>query len=179
MSHCEIRSCLTILRSCRLVDFQLAPDPVRHMRVPLRVATWSDGSLRTFHLSAIWHTDQPAIFMLMMRFLSYWLNCEKHLLTRLTSKMLTSKLQRHCSVCDYTHWHQTWIIWISDLNVLICKVTRLYLSSFLMCYFQYTNEYLKLMVIEVPASNLNINCERIISLQLWENYFSAMKLLQV
>lgn len=53
----------------------------------------------------------------------------------------TSWLQHHCWVCGHAHWHQSWIICLSDLTVLIFAVSRLYPSSLLVSYFHCTCLY--------------------------------------
>ncbi|GFU72057.1 uncharacterized protein TNCV_2976421 [Trichonephila clavipes] len=158
-------ACRTILRTSLLVVFLVAPDPGFRAWVPSRVHC-SQQFLTTHSERSTWPAtrcvDQPAAFIPMIRPLSNSLNCEKCLLARLPGMFHLPKsfynqrvivtfmnlricaglhstifrLQHHLGMYEHAYWHKTWIICISHYAVLICKVSRLYLASFLGRYFQ-------------------------------------------
>ena len=117
----------------------------------LQVPTFSAHSERSTWLATL-HVDQPAVFITMIRPLSNSLSCEKCLQTRLPDilRFLKSSNNRHVvvtfinlplnaglycvlfliaaplQVYSHVHCHQTWIICISHILHLICKVSLLY-----------------------------------------------------
>ena len=114
-----------------------------------QLPTFSVGTLRTIYLASTIASTKPAVFMPMIRPFSNPFYGEKCLLTRLPGILcfLESTYNRpeiftfinlplNAALYDvlfliaaplgHAHSHQNWIICISQILLLICKVSRLY-----------------------------------------------------